>query len=153
MSYDSISIPNKGDHLEEVRTLKPDRNVVDHYAIQVRNPSCMTIMRSEERWWLPETLLFEATSLSCMTDVRSEMRVRFSELYVRIKKEPPKQKMNQEPKAMLRFLRILGGTVALSPFHNCTPAKATPSTPETTKSAMILPIRGQPNRTMLLKGL
>lgn len=78
-----------------------------------------------------------------MTDMRSEIRGWYSELYVRIKNDAPKQKTNQAPKAMLRFLRILGGTVALSPFHTCTPAKAIPSTPATTKSATILPVQNQ----------
>lgn len=67
------------------------------------------------------------------------------EFYTQTKNEPPRQNMNQEPKAMLRFLRILGGTVALSPFNNCMAVKAIASTPKTTKRAMILPIRGQPN--------
>ena len=99
--------------------------------------------------------ILEAISLSFKTDMRSEIRGYHSKLYVRRKKEPPKQKMNQEPKAMLRCLRIRGGTVALSPFHNCTAAKAIPSSPKTTKSAMILPMCGQlkQKKTMVIEGL
>ena len=70
------------------------------------------------------------------------MGVKMNETYLRIKKEPPKQKMNQLPNAMLRFLRIRGGTVASSPFQNCTPVKAVASNPKITKSAMILAVWG-----------
>ena len=61
--------------------------------------------------------------------------------------------MNQQPKAMLLFLRIRGGTVALSPFQSCTPAKAMASTPKITKSATTLPIRGQSNRPIFITEL
>ena len=73
--------------------------------------------------------------------------------YVRTKNEPPKQKINQKPKAMLRFLNILGGTVALSPFCNCTITKAIASNPVIIKSVMILPVQGQLKRAMIEKGL
>ena len=111
-----------------------------------KNPRLYDITKSEERRSHSELFLFEVTGLSCTIDM-------VKRIYVRTKKEPPKQKMNQEPKAMLRFLRIRGGIVALSPFQNCTPAKAIASTPKITKSVTILPIRGQSTRTMIVKRL
>lgn len=84
---------------------------------------------------LPGMFQLEPMSLTSM------MGVMIKEIYVRTKKEPPKQKMNQQPKPILRFLRIRGGTVASSPFQNCTPANAIASTPEITKRATILPVQ------------
>ena len=71
------------------------------------------------------------------------------EIYIRIKNEPPKQKINQKPKAILRFMRILGGTVALSPVRSCTIIKAIASNPVITKSAIILPVQDQLKRAMM----
>lgn len=88
-----------------------------------------------------------------MEDVGNEKKIWYSKLYVRMKNEAPKQNMNHAPKTMLRFLRIRGGTVALSPCHNCTPAKATPSIPATTKSAMIFPVRNQRDSTPIIQRL
>ena len=88
-----------------------------------------------------------------MEIVWSEKKIWYTKLYVRMKNEAPKQNMNHEPKTMLRFLRIRGGIVALSPCHTCTPAKAVPSIPARTKSAMILPIRDQRKSTPIISRL
>ena len=104
-------------------------------------------MKNEKTFWLQGLLLLDATSLRFLVDVV------IKENYLRTKNEPPKQKINQKPKAMLRFLKILGGTVALSPFRNCTITKAIASNPAIARSAMILPVPGQLKRAMVEKGL
>lgn len=58
---------------------------------------------------------------------------------MRMKNEPPKQKVNQVAEAMVRWDMILGGTVASSFFQNWIAINAMIRIPKTTKRAMIRP--------------